>query len=324
MKRALSLAAKGLGRVSPNPMVGAVIVAPDGRIIGEGFHRQYGGPHAEVNAVHSIKSEDKQFIPESTVYVTLEPCAHYGKTPPCAKLLIESGFRKVVIAAVDPFGRVNGKGVEMLKEAGIDVSCGLMAAESESLNARFFTAHRLRRPFVTLKWAMSADGYMDRKREAGEGAMRFSSALGTTLVHRLRANHDAIGVGSGTMLADRPRLDVRYWTGKNPLKVVFDRSGRVLPTPTGDIDEVLKSLYVEGVTSVLIEGGATLLTAFIERGLWDLARVETAPFRLLANGAPKAPSVPSCPLTVREIGENTIFYYSNNPLANAYFIENGL
>lgn len=323
MERALQLARAGLGNASPNPMVGAVIAAPDGRIIGEGYHRKCGCPHAEVNAVASVRAADTALIPHSTIFVTLEPCAHYGKTPPCARLLIDKGFRKVIVGAVDPFGKVDGKGIGMMRDAGIDVRTGLLADECRSLNARFFTAHTLQRPFVTLKWAQSLDGFMDRKRLPGEGAMRFSTAAGTVLVHRLRANHDGIAVGSGTVLADCPRLNVRAWHGDDPRRIVFDRSGR-LGSPTGPIPEVLSQLYADGITSVMVEGGPTLLGAFIDAGLWDLARVEVAPITLGERGTASAPSLPAPPVMSRDLGENIIYYYSNNPLVNPYFINNGL
>ncbi len=323
MERALQLARAGLGHASPNPMVGAVIVAPDGRIIGEGYHRKCGEGHAEVNAVASVNEADRGLIPESTAYVTLEPCAHYGKTPPCAKLLIDSGFRKVIVGAVDPFGKVDGKGLAMMREAGIDVRTGLMADESRSLNARFFTAHTHRRPFITLKWAQSADGFLDHVRRSGEGAMRFSDGTGSVLVHRLRANHDGIVVGSGTAIADSPRLNVRAWHGDDPRRIVLDRRGR-LGSPTGELPEVLSQLYADGITSVMVEGGPTLLRSFIEAGLWDLARVEVSPVTLGPQGTAPAPTLPSAPIESRNIGNNTLYYYSNNPLVNNYFIAHGL
>lgn len=323
MQRALELARCGLGSTSPNPMVGAVIVSDDGRIIGEGWHRKYGGPHAEVNAVNSVSDEDRHLLPCSTIYVTLEPCAHYGKTPPCALLLVKERFRRVVVGATDPFAKVNGRGLTILREGGCQVDTGVLDKESRSLNARFFTAHTLHRPFVTLKWAQSIDGYMDHKRQPSEGAMRFSDRTGQTLVHRLRANHDAIAVGAGTVIADRPRLDVRLWHGQNPRRVIVDRHGLV-GQATADFLEMLKMLYDQGVTSVLVEGGAKLLRSIIADGLWDLARVEVAPISLGNRGDASAPTIGCIPVATRTVGTNQLYYYSNNQLVNTYFIENGL
>lgn len=327
MLRALQLARCGLGEVSPNPMVGAVIVGPGGRILGEGFHRRFGEAHAEVNAVRSVGNEDASLFGESTVYVTLEPCAHFGKTPPCADLLVEKGFRRVVIGSKDPFDSVNGRGTERLKQAGVEVLTGVCEAECQSLNARFFIAHTLRRPFVMLKWAQSLDGYMDRKRENQCDAARFSTPVGTTLVHRLRANFDAIAVGVGTFRSDSPRLDVRNWDGRSPQRFVFSAKPIAVPGFTvlsPKIAEELKRLYSQGITSLIVEGGPTLLRSFIDEGLWDLARVETANFQLGENGSAIAPSIPSQPIMNRTLGDNVIYYYSNHSLVNNYFIDNGL
>lgn len=323
MLRALSLAANGLGTVSPNPMVGAVIVGPDGTVLGEGYHRRFGGPHAEINAIHSVSPEHLALLSQSTVYVTLEPCSHYGKTPPCSVALCDKGFRRVVVGATDPFDKVAGRGIGMLREHGIDVAVGLMEDECRSLNARFFSAHELRRPFVTLKWAQSMDGFMDYRRNFTEKAKMFSNPLGLTLVHRLRAHHDAIAVGSGTYLSDSPRLDVRLWHGDNPRRIVFDRRGRC-GAPTPEIPELLSNLYEEGITSLLVEGGPSVLSFMIENGLWDLARVEVAPYRLENAGTAPTPVIGRLPFTSHRIERNTIYYYSNNPLVNNFFVANGL
>ncbi|MCH5219310.1 MAG: bifunctional diaminohydroxyphosphoribosylaminopyrimidine deaminase/5-amino-6-(5-phosphoribosylamino)uracil reductase RibD [Muribaculaceae bacterium] len=323
MRRALQLAQGGLGHVSPNPMVGCVVVSTDGQIIGEGWHRHYGHAHAEVNAINSIPGDLTKLLSQSTVYVTLEPCSHFGKTPPCVDLLVRSDVRRVVIGCIDPFGKVNGTGVEKLRNAGIEVTTGVLKEQCESLNARFFTAHTLHRPFVTLKWAQSADGFMDSERKANSSPARFSKDTGMLAVHRLRAHHDAIGVGSGTILADKPRLDVRYWVGDNPRRVVFDRRGRVV-NPIGELFEVLGDLYLQGITSLLVEGGPTLLRAFISAGLWDLARIETAPLILSAKGRAKAPELAIAPFMHEDIGGNDVSYFSNNSLVNAFFVEHGL
>lgn len=295
MERALQLARRGMGHVSPNPMVGAVIVH-DGRIIGEGWHRRWGEGHAEVNAVASVA--DRSLLADATMYVTLEPCSHYGKTPPCARLIIDCGIPRVVVAALDPYERVSGRGVAMLRDAGVEVMTGLLAEESRRLNAAFFTAHILRRPLVMLKWAQSADGYIDRVRDTGTAAQRFSTALGSAEVHALRSRFDAVMVGSGTVIADNPRLDVRLIDGRSPRKVILDRRGRIpadaavwsgaeticIGAEQGSLTEILRSLYDRGITSLLVEGGKRLHDSFIAAGLWDLCRVEISPLTLGAAG----------------------------------------
>lgn len=323
MRRALELAAHGEGNTSPNPMVGAVIVAPDGRIIGEGYHRRCGEAHAEVNAINSVKEADRPLLKESTVYVTLEPCSHYGKTPPCAKLIIDTGIPRVVVGAADPFKEVRGRGIKMLREARIEVVEGILSDESRKLNRKFMTAHELGRPFVTLKWAQSSDGFIDSTRPDGM-PHRFSDKLGMTLVHRLRSLHDAILVGSGTALSDNPLLNCRLWPGRSPQPVVADRSGRLDPSTLKmanplivndcqDISALLSKLYSLGVTSVLVEGGATLLHSFIDSGLWDEARVEISPTPLGELGAVRAPSLPVNPSCSCPLGANTIRTYLKNP-----------
>ena len=218
MKRAMQIARGGLLHASPNPMVGAVIVAPDGRIIGEGFHRQCGSLHAEPNAVNSVSEADKHLLRESTMYVTLEPCSHQGRTPACARLIIEKQIPRVVIGSLDPFAKVNGNGVRMLREAGVEVIVGVLEQECLELNRRFMTCHQLQRPWITLKWAMTSDGYIDARNTLADQAMKITTGLGVTAVHRLRAIHDAILVGAGTVNADNPSLGVREFAGKSPLK----------------------------------------------------------------------------------------------------------
>lgn len=323
MRRALQLAINGRGFVSPNPMVGAVITGPDGRIIGEGWHRVYGGPHAEVNAVASVSDEDSALFHQSTIYVTLEPCSHYGKTPPCAKLLIDCGFRRVVVGAGDPNPRVAGRGIAMLREAGIEVVEGVLDEECRLLNKRFMTAHSLGRPFVTLKWAQSADGFMDAERGAHDKAVRFSTPLSAVTVHARRAVHDAIAVGAATAIADSPRLDTRLVAGRSPRPVVFDRAGLGIPGVL--LDDPRKTIYIredrplgetladfyrlENITSILVEGGPSLLRSFIEAGLWDEAFVEVAPFMLGASGRAKAPAMPCAAADVRICDSNMLFHY---------------
>lgn len=282
MQRALQLARNGEGRVSPNPMVGAVIVAR-GRIIGEGFHANYGGPHAEVNAVHSVADSDRHLLKEATMYVTLEPCAHYGKTPPCANLIVECGIPEVVIATTDPNPLVAGKGTAILENAGIKTHTGLLEAESRELNKRFFHAQTSPYPRILLKWAQSADGYMARIGEDGTPVgVKFSNPLSTVWMHRERANIDAILVGSHTANIDKPRLDVREWGGKNPRKIIADSS---IP-----LREMLEKLRKDNVTSLMVEGGPTLLQSFINEGFYDEIRVEISPVKL-GKGL-KAPMIP--------------------------------
>lgn len=289
MHRALELARHGELDASPNPMVGAVIVAPDGRIIGEGWHRCCGQGHAEVNAVASVK--DKSLLKDAAMYVTLEPCAHYGKTPPCARLIIETGIPKVVIGCADPFAKVAGRGIDMLREAGVEVEVGMLGKECMDLNEKFMTAHTHHRPFVTLKWAESADGFIDG---------HISTPLNSCAVHRLRAMHDAILVGSGTWLADRPGLDTRLFAGHSPRRVVLDRRGRITDAPDNvlmmkgysSLRDVLERLYTEhGITSLLVEGGAEVLRSFMDEGLWDRIRIERSPMAI--HGKVPAPSLPA-------------------------------
>lgn len=320
MARALELARHAEGNASPNPMVGAVIVSADGRIIGEGYHRRCGEGHAEVNAIASVKTEDRRALANSTMYVTLEPCSHYGKTPPCAKLIVATGIPRVVVGAADPFKEVAGRGIAMLRNAGIEVIEGVMSDESRRLNKRFMTAHEEHRPYVTLKWAQSSDGFMDWNRPDNKPFI-FSDSLNATLVHRLRSLHDAILVGSQTIIDDNPRLDCRLWPGRSPRPVVVDRRHRINPeeirldnpliiNDCNDIASMLRRIYEQGITSVLVEGGPTLLNGFIEDGLWDEARVETAPLELGESGRAQAPKMPIKPYNTERVGRNKVDLYS--------------
>ncbi len=345
MRRALLLASHGEGNASPNPMVGAVIVH-NGRIIGEGYHRRCGEGHAEVNAIASVSEADRPLLKESTMYVTLEPCSHYGKTPPCAKLIIDTGIPRVVVGAVDPFAKVAGRGIKMLRDNGIEVSTGLLADECQRLNRKFFTAHSLGRPFVTLKWAQSSDGWMDHKRDANRpSAYRFSTPLTTLSTARLRSLHDGIITSATTVNADNPRLNVREWDGRDPMPIIVDRSGsvnndaRLLSNPKTlllssskpngfpasqyelishdtPINEILKILYHKGITTVLVEAGPTMLNAFIEANAWDEARIEISPVTLGDNGMSLAPSLNIAPQSSEQIGTNSLLYYHNTSRAS--------
>ncbi|MDE6637082.1 MAG: bifunctional diaminohydroxyphosphoribosylaminopyrimidine deaminase/5-amino-6-(5-phosphoribosylamino)uracil reductase RibD [Muribaculaceae bacterium] len=274
MKRALQLARLGEGLVSPNPMVGAVIVAANGKIIGEGYHHRYGGPHAEVNAVNSVKDSDRHLLSDSTIYVTLEPCSHYGKTPPCAKLIIDTGIPRVAVGSADPFKEVSGRGIRMLRDAGVEVVEDVMREECDALNVRFLTAHRLGRPWIQLKWAQSADGFMAGiDKDGNPFPVKFSTPVSSVRMHRRRSMVDAIMVGKNTLDIDKPRLDCRYWPGRAPRRV----------EPRHDLEAQMRELYKEGVTSLMVEGGPTLLQSFIDIGLYDDVKIETSEKKLGAG-----------------------------------------
>lgn len=310
MRRCLDLARCGRYGAPPNPMVGAVIVH-DGRILGEGYHARCGEAHAEVNAVRAVREADKALLSASTLYVSLEPCAHYGRTPPCAELIARLGIRRVVVGCVDPFARVQGRGIAMLREAGCDVTVGVLEAECRELNRRFITCQTHHRPYITLKWAQSADGFLDRRRTGGQ-PVALSTPRTLMAVHRLRAQSGAILVGHATLRLDRPRLDVRHWSGPAPLRLVL---GRVAPDelPEGfeafaDRDAMLAELYRRGVQTLLVEGGARTLQSFIADGLWDEARVELAP-QTLGDGV-AAPAMPAGALRRMEthFGRPVVWY----------------
>ena len=327
MRRALELAKNGRQHAAPNPMVGAVVVAPDGSIIGEGWHRRCGTHHAEVNAIRSVKERDRILIPRSTVYVTLEPCSHYGKTPPCASLLINERVNRVVVATLDPFPKVSGRGVGMLQDAGIEVTVGVLEKEARVLNRRFITAHSLQRPYVTLKWAQSADGYMDSRTRH---PMLFSTRLTQILTHRLRSLHDGILTSARTANADNPRMDVRYWPcGNNPRPVILCRTEYpdpglhllsenrindtiVIDSRNRNLRDIMHELYAEyGLTSLLVEAGPQLLRSFINENLWDEIRVEIAPLSLGNDGTCEAPLFPGEPDRVENAGDHKIYNMYN-------------
>lgn len=326
MRRALELATKGFPWAFPNPMVGAVIVSPDGSIIGEGYHRKCGGPHAEVNAISSI--DNPELLKDSTMYVTLEPCAHTGRTGPCARLIIDKEIPNVVVGCRDPFAKVDGKGIEMLLDAGVNVMTGVLEDECRKLNAVFFTAHTLHRPFVTLKWAQTADGFLDSDRRYTGGApLKVSTKLTSALVHRLRSFSDGILVGSGTIIADNPMLDTRLWPGKSPRPIIMDCRKRITDTfkimdreplvinKDLSVPQLLDHLYEQGFTSLLVEGGAETLNRFIDSGIWDLARIEISSFSILEKGRIHAPRITEkLAEKVMSIDGNTVKYYVKNLL----------
>lgn len=331
MRRALELAGLGMGSVSPNPMVGCVIVH-EGKIIGDGYHQSYGGPHAEVNAVNSV--ENRQLLKEATAYVTLEPCAHWGKTPPCADLLVEKGLKKVVIAAMDPNPLVGGKGIEILKNAGIEVVTGILEKEARWQNRRFFTQIEKKRPYVILKWAQTQDGFVARKDFSSKW---ISGSQSRQLAHKWRAEEDAILVGKNTALYDNPRLDVRDWMGKNPVRIVLD-SRLELPETLNLFDgsiqtlrynsqeskitenlelvktetefsmvALLEDLHSRKIQSLIVEGGSHILSQFLKSGLWDEARVFTGKAGFGEGIA--APHLNQNPAETLTIGEDLLTVY---------------
>ncbi len=301
MHRSLQLAALGSGNVAPNPMVGAVIVH-DGKIIGEGYHQQFGGPHAEVNAVNSV--QQVELLSESTIYVTLEPCSHFGKTPPCADLLVKKNFKRVVIGTLDADAKVFKKGIKRLEESGIDVTVGVCQEECRELNRAFFTFHEKKRPFVLLKWAQTKNGLLDNS-EGKTGEISWISAPETQVkVHQWRSEFESILVGKNTVLNDDPSLTVRAVKGKNPIRIVLDSNNEIPETAkifNSDVETivfnqhiesafgkithvkvrkinpstVLQVLFESDIQSVLIEGGKQVLQSFIDANLWDEARVIT-------------------------------------------------
>lgn len=291
MQRCLWLASQGRLLSRPNPMVGAVIVAADGRILGEGYHARCGEGHAEVNAFASVSSADEPLLRQSAIYVSLEPCSHYGKTPPCAELIISKGVRRCVVGTTDPFARVQGRGIAMLRQAGIAVEVGLLEQECQWLNRRFFTFHRLQRPHILLKWAQTADGFLD---DHGR-ALALSTPFTQLLMHRVRQREDAIVVGHTTWQREHPRLDARLWGGPSPRRFVLGTSlSGALPAgyiQAGSIADLLGQCREQQLQSLIVEGGGTTLRTFLQQGLYDELRVETAP--VLTGGGTAAPPLPS-------------------------------
>lgn len=332
MQRALELAKLGIGKVSPNPMVGCVIVY-EGKIIGEGYHRRYGGPHAEINAIDSV--EDKSLLRNATMYVTLEPCSHFGKTPPCADAVIKHELKRVVICNVDPNPLVSGKGIERLKNAGIEVESGIMSAEGKELNRRFFTSYREKRPHIILKWAETSDGFIARENYDSKW---ISNQYSRQLVHKWRSEEDAIMVGTNTAKWDNPMLTVRDWEGRNPLRIVIDKRLALAPdlhlfngeektlcfteTPkkgNPDVEYIylpsvtnafiLNELHKRGIQSLIVEGGAKLLQSFIDHNLWDEARVFIGE-KTFNSGIP-APGLNAGNKTERNIFNDRLTIYRN-------------
>lgn len=283
MRRCIELAKLGMGHTAPNPMVGAVIVH-EGKIIGEGYHHRYGEAHAEVNAIRSVKNVE--LLKSSTIYVSLEPCSHYGKTPPCADKIIEMGTPRVLVGSTDPHDKVNGKGIEKLRNAGIEVVTGVLEEECDFLNRRFFTYHRQHRPYIILKWAQTEDGYMDIDRDQNpDGKYWITRPETGVLVHKWRSEEQAILIGYNTYVNDRPQLTTRHYTGKSPRRYIMAQQPEQLAPIYGftllpdDLSTAMERLYDERILSVIVEGGRKTLDRFICAGLWDEARILTAPVR---------------------------------------------
>lgn len=330
----MELALLGKGYVSPNPLVGCVVVHND-KIIGEGWHQKYGDAHAEVNALEAVT--DKSKLKESTLYVNLEPCAHFGKTPPCADLLVASRVQRVVISNVDPNPLVDGGGIRRLREAGIEVTTGVLEKEGHELNKRFFTFMMQKRPYIILKWAQTADGFIAKENFRSKW---ISNGYSRRLVHKWRAEEDAVLAGTRTVFHDNPQLNVRDWSGRNPIRVVIDRFlklsknlhvfDRSQPTLVYNlikheehanlvlirldeekfIQQLTSDLYKRNIQSLVVEGGAQTLQLFIDGGLWDEARVFTAPKTFMKGIA--APMLHGALVSSEAIGEDKLEVYVKN------------
>lgn len=335
MRRALSLSLNGLGQVAPNPMVGCVIVH-ENRIIGEGFHRQFGGPHAEVHAIESVAEADRHLLMASTLYVTLEPCSHFGKTPPCSSLILSKKIPQVITATFDPNPLVAGSGIRHLQSAGCRVVTGVLEDEAKELNMRFFTSIIKGRPYIILKWAQTTDG----KTGINNQTISISSAYSRTLTHKWRSEESAIMCGTETALVDNPRLDARYWNQHHPIRIVMDQHLRLpatlhlmdqsIPTivitarqresvpgleyvtidfSSEIIGQILQCLHQRQIQSVFVEGGQRLIQSFIESGYWDEARVFISPM-ILGKGL-DAPQLNVQPVVREQSGVDQLYVFKN-------------
>lgn len=336
MHRCLELAKAGEGRTAPNPMVGCVIVC-EGRIIGEGFHTRCGMPHAEVNAIDSVK--EKELLKKSTLYVNLEPCSHFGKTPPCSDLIVSYSIPEVVIGTVDPFSLVAGRGIEKLKAAGCKVETGLLEKECRELNRRFFTFHEKKRPYIILKWAQSADGFIDAIRKASENGQPnwITNEIARIAVHKQRATEQAIFIGTETAITDNPSLTLRDWYGNQPVRIIPDLHDRLpfnlsifdgscptviitsennkknypnsmVITSEGNLfPKLFDFLYKNEIQSLIVEGGAKTLAGFINEGLWDEAHVYTGEIKF--HEGVKAPDFMYQPVKSENINNSILSIY---------------
>ncbi|MCS6795804.1 MAG: bifunctional diaminohydroxyphosphoribosylaminopyrimidine deaminase/5-amino-6-(5-phosphoribosylamino)uracil reductase RibD [Raineya sp.] len=339
MHRVLQLAMLGTGSVAPNPLVGSVITYQN-KIIGEGWHKEYGKAHAEVNAIASVK--EPELLAESTLYVNLEPCSHFGKTPPCANLIVEKKIPRVVIANIDSNPLVAGKGIQILQNAGIQVKTGVLEQEARYLNRRFFTFMEKKRPYIVLKWAETADGFIARKDFSSKW---ISNEHSRTLVHKWRSEEQAILVGTNTAIYDNPQLNVRHWSGRNPIRIVIDKNLKIPPTHhifdasqlticynlyknenlpnlyfirlDKDFfwENLLQDLFERKIQSVLVEGGTKLLQSFIDKNLWDEARVFVAKQHFGEGIA--APQLLQKPISMQDWQGDKLFFYENHQ----FFVE---
>ncbi len=336
MSRCIQLAKSGAGNVAPNPMVGAVLVY-ENKIIGEGFHQKYGEAHAEVNCINSVPAEQKSLIEKSTLYVSLEPCAHHGKTPPCTDLIVKNKIKKVLIGCQDVYEQVAGKGIEKLQNAGVEVVTGVLENESKDLNKRFFTFHQQKRPYIILKWAQSANAKIGSKN--GERVL-ISNGFSNRLVHKWRSEEAGILVGENTALKDDPSLTTRLWKGENPVRIVIDPELKLPASlkifnhesktiiynliknspgkniqyiqlkPENLLESLLSSLYENDIQSILVEGGAKTLQSFIDQNLWDEARVITNAEIIIEEGV-DAPAMKNFDLVQQEkLFSDEISYFS--------------
>lgn len=336
MQRCIELAKNALGKTYPNPLVGAVIVYQD-KIIGEGYHHKAGENHAEINAINSV--ENKALLPDSTIYVSLEPCAHFGKTPPCALKLKEIGFKKVVIGAMDSHDKVNGKGKKILEDAGVLIESGILEQECEDLNKRFFVFHRKRRPYIILKWAESADGFLDQDFKPTQ----IGNSLSKQFVHQLRSEEHAILVGTNTALIDNPSLTTREIKGRNPVRILIDFDlkvpnnfkifnseaetiiiNSVKEQQSGNlkfiklekenfVENLLSKLYDLQIQSLIIEGGRFTLQQFINENIWDECVIIKNENLLLKNGT-SAPKFSEIPFKTEKLRDNEVYFYKNSKI----------
>ena len=346
MRRCIELAQNGRQLARPNPMVGAVITAPSpfgegsgeatldpqpstlNHIIGEGYHVRCGEGHAEVNAFASVRPGDEPLLKDATIYVSLEPCAHYGKTPPCCDLIIKKGVKRVVVGCVDPFSKVQGRGIERMREAGIEVTVGVLEKECRNLNRRFFTFHEKHRPYIILKWAQTENGFLDDNGQS----LAISSPYTKMLVHQLRAEEDAIVVGHTTWEREHPQLNVREWSGSSPVRYILTReqmndgvscatplcgAENSVPSCIPDIHSLLADCYERQLQSLIVEGGAKTLESFLAAGLWDEIRVETNT-ALRVEGGTKAPQLPAeaTVYSKEQFDGNVITSYQNQQVSH--------
>ncbi|GAA4278546.1 bifunctional diaminohydroxyphosphoribosylaminopyrimidine deaminase/5-amino-6-(5-phosphoribosylamino)uracil reductase RibD [Aquimarina mytili] len=340
ISRCIQLAKNGLGSTYPNPLVGSVIVY-NNQIIGEGWHYQAGEPHAEVNAIKSVKN--KAVLKNATIYVSLEPCSHHGKTPPCSDLIIEKGIKKVVIGTIDTFSEVSGTGIQKLMNAGCDVTVGVLEKECLELNKRFFTFHNKKRPYIILKWAQTQDHFIAPETRKNRKPIWITNSHSRQLVHKWRSEEQAILVGNKTVIKDNPKLTTREWPGKNPIRIAIDISGKitedsaildnttatiiitsekfkkesfnnltyeVIQTKEKIIEEICTILYRHEIQSVIIEGGTQTIQSFINENLWDEARVFEG--NTTFNNGIKAPTLKGNLVSERKIMNDTIRIYKND------------